>query len=176
MAQTSVHGLSLAISGLIPFKNAFKKAMAYIDNALPAPFVVGDIGKVAKVVTDGAGGAKTAWAASNVQASFYKNAAPGASEVLLRYVTVEPWSLPANLAGSKINIGTNASATAALDVKKNNVSVGGISISTGGVGTLTTVSGLPVSFVVGDVLDVVAQASADSTLAKIAVTLLGPKA
>lgn len=62
LKQTPVHSLPLAISGLIPFKNAFKRALTYLDKALPAPFVTGDIGKVAKVITDGAGGAKTAWA------------------------------------------------------------------------------------------------------------------
>lgn len=63
MATTPVHALPLPGAGAVPLKNAVKKGMAKIDGLLPPPFVVGDIGKVLKVASDGEGGAMLVWAA-----------------------------------------------------------------------------------------------------------------
>lgn len=60
--QTPIHALPLAMSGIVGVKLALLKIVSYLDKALPAPFSAADIGKVATVVTDGNGGAQTAWA------------------------------------------------------------------------------------------------------------------
>lgn len=111
----------------------------------------------------------------SVQVSSYQNAAPSASQLILRYVTAEAWTLPANMTGSGINAGTAPTATATLDVRRNGASIGSIAITTGLAYTFTTTGGTAKVFAIGDILDVVAPTLPDTTLAKIALTLTGPK-
>lgn len=110
-----------------------------------------------------------------VQVSTYQDAEPEASQVLLRYISPEAWTLPGNMVGSGIDVGVAPTATATLTVKKNGVAVGTIDITTGLVYTFATTAGADVSFAVGDILDLTAQGVPDTTLAQIAVTLTGPK-
>ncbi len=77
---------------------------------------------------------------------------PSDSDVITRFVATRAFDLPANLAGTKVSVGTNPSATATLTIKKNGVSAGAITISTGGVETLPTQAA--VSFAVDDILTI----------------------
>jgi hypothetical protein len=108
-----------------------------------------------------------------IRIGFFFTTAPTSSEVLLLNVATDAFILPANLAGARVSVGTNPAATFALDVRKNGSTVGTISISTGGVATLTTSGGSAVSFAAGDVLSVLGPASVDASIANVAVTLRG---
>jgi hypothetical protein len=96
-----------------------------------------------------------------------------ASEVLCFYVAADAFTIPANMAGTQVNVGTNPAATFAIDVQKNGSTIGTISISTGGVATLTTTGGTSKSIAAGDVIKFVAPGSADATIANVAINVKG---
>jgi hypothetical protein len=106
----------------------------------------------------------------DLRISSYKAAAPVGSEVLVGYTGAEAWSLPANLTGSKVTIGTAATGTPVIDVQKNGISCGSITV-TGTVPAYATTAGAAVAFAVGDVFTLVAPGVADATMAKIAATI-----
>jgi hypothetical protein len=105
--------------------------------------------------------------------SFFFTTTPTASEVLALYVAADAFTLPANLSGSQVKVGTNATATFALDLQQNGTSIGTISIATSGTATLTTTSGAAKSIAAGDVLKVVAPGTVDATIANVAINLKG---
>ncbi len=96
-----------------------------------------------------------------------------ASEPFLLYTFAESVTFPDNFAGSVGDIETNPAATFVIDVQKNGVSVGSISISTTGVFTFAT-TGTTVQFVVGDKLKLIGPAVV-GTAALVSATLLGVK-
>jgi len=99
----------------------------------------------------------------------------GSSTVLLKIVFARTVSFPSAFAGSQAHAGTLATGTAVLTVKKNGTSVGAITFSAGNaVGAFST-SGGAVSFAAGDYLEIVAPASADVTLAGVAISLAGTR-
>lgn len=99
---------------------------------------------------------------------------PSASEVLLRFVATRAFTLPASLTGSQVKAGTAATATTDFDLQKNGSSIGTVSFAASGtVATFTFASG--VSFAAGDILAIIAPASADATLADISFTLAGTR-
>lgn len=102
---------------------------------------------------------------------FFFTNAPSSSEILLLHTFSDDATFADDFAGSVGDIGTNPAATFDLDVQKNGVSVGTISISTGGVFTFTT-SGASVSFVAGDQLRVVGPAT-PGTAANVSITFKG---
>jgi hypothetical protein len=95
-----------------------------------------------------------------------------ASEIFLLYTFAEPVTFPDDFAGSQATCGGNPAATQTIDVKKNNVSVGSIAISTGGAFTFTS-SGA-VSFAADDELRLVGPATAGTAL-NVSITLIGSK-
>lgn len=97
---------------------------------------------------------------------------PSASEIVLRYVAVDPFTLPAALAGSKGDAGTAATAQTDFDVRKGASSIGTVRFAASGT-TATLIAATETAFSVGDVLSVVAPSSADATLANISITLRG---
>lgn len=94
---------------------------------------------------------------------------PAASEVLCLYPVNRAFTLRAGLAGTIASITTNPTATFDIDVQRqvNNAgafsSIGTISVSTGGVVTLTTTSGTSKAIAVNDVLKFVGDATGDTT-------------
>lgn len=109
-----------------------------------------------------------------IQVGVYQVSSLASDQIITRYVTVEAWQLRANLAGCQVNVGNAAVGTPVINVNKNGVSVGTISI-TGVTPTFATTGGAPVSFAIGDILDLTGPAVADATLAKLAIVLIGPK-
>lgn len=105
-------------------------------------------------------------------ASFYAGK-PGNAALMYRIVAASPFRLPASLTNSKFYIGTNATATTTLTIKKNGTQVGTLSISTAGVFTPTFAS--QTDFAAGDRLEVFNQATADTTAADFSITLLGSR-
>lgn len=122
----------------------------------------------------------SAWVALSSSANHYRigfffTATPTASEVLAMHVVTQAITIPANFGtpDSKGAVGTNPTASFALDVKKNGSSIGTITISTGGAFTFATGSGTAKSVSVGDVIQVVAPSTPDTTVANVAITLVG---
>lgn len=150
-------------------------ALNFTDLADAPAAYTGAANKGVRVKSDESGLEFVAEIAPTVQVSTYQIAAPTALQLLLRYISAEAWTLPANMAGSRIDVGTVPTATATLTVKKNGSAVGTISITSAPAYTFATTAGAAVSFAAGDILDLVAQTVPDATLAKIAVTLTGPK-
>lgn len=98
---------------------------------------------------------------------------PTVSEVLAIYIAADAFTLAANLSGSQVSVGTNPSATFAIDVQKNGSTIATISIATNGAVTLTTVSGTSKAIAAGDTIKFVAPSPVDTTCANVAVTLKG---
>lgn len=98
---------------------------------------------------------------------------PTTSQKIGKLIAVRTIVFPANFAGSAGHIGTNPTATFAIDVQDNGSSIGTISISTGGTYTFTTASGTAKTVTAGHRIEFVAPSSVDATAALIAATLLG---
>ncbi len=91
---------------------------------------------------------------------------PTASAKVLRVPIARAVTFPANFAGSYFSASANATGTTVFDVQKNGSSIGSVSIAAGGTtATFTTTSGTSKAFAAGDVLSIIAPASADATLA-----------
>lgn len=101
-----------------------------------------------------------------------------ASQVIVRRALNRAITLPANLAGSQITAGTAATAAAAFLVQRTPAgsttpaTIATLTIAAGGttIGTYSTQAA--VTCAVGDTITVVAPATADTTLASVAVNLL----
>lgn len=101
--------------------------------------------------------------------------APEDDEVILGWCFAHAAVFAGNMAGSIGAVETNPTVNFCALVKKNGTNVGLINIGTNGVVSFTTTGGAAVSFAAGDVLKVVAPASADTTIAGITVTLVGTR-
>ena len=114
--------------------------------------------------------------------SFFFISTPTVSEVLALHVAGRAFTIPANFSGGlQSAVGTNPTATFAIDVQRQVggagafSSIGTISVSTGGVVTATTVSGTSKSIAAGDVLKFIAPSPVDSTAANMAFTVIGAR-
>lgn len=108
--------------------------------------------------------------------SVFFGATPTASELLFIHAAGDAFTFPANFSGFiQSYVGTNPTATFDLDVRNNGVSIGTISVSTGGVVAATTVGGTSKAVVAGDVITIVAPVTPDATAADMAFTLIGDR-
>lgn len=98
---------------------------------------------------------------------------PTSDEVLDIINVPRTVTFPADFSGSLGTIEVNPTATFAIDVKDDAVSIGTISISTGGVFTFTTVSGTEKIVAAGSKVTFVAPTTVDATAAGISYTLAG---
>ena len=93
-------------------------------------------------------------------------------EVLLEHPVAIPFTLPSGLSGSYAKANTAATSSTTVDVRKNGSSIG--SIVWAGSATAATFSFTgAVSFAAGDILQLSAPGTHDTTLADIGITLLG---
>jgi len=100
----------------------------------------------------------------------YQAAAPAASQVVLSYVASRAATLPVNLSGSQAKAATAATASATFTVTHNGTNVGTLVFAAAGtVPTLTMASAQTLA--AGDTITVIAPATPDATLAKIAFNL-----
>ena len=97
--------------------------------------------------------------------------APYSGEVILMHVSYRAWTLPASFTGSVGKCLSNPTSAYTMNVLQNGTSIGTISISTSGVFTFTAASAT--TFAAGDLLEVVAPVTADPTVGKFGITLLG---
>jgi hypothetical protein len=97
---------------------------------------------------------------------------PAASQVIERYIFATPVTFPAGLGGSYGTAGTAATSTATFSIAKNGTAIGTMVFAIGAATpsfTMTTAT----TFIAGDVLTIIAPATADPTLASLAWTLSG---
>jgi hypothetical protein len=112
---------------------------------------------------------------------FFPSAVPGkpaASQPVIIYTCAgAPITFPANFTSpsAKGSVGVNPTATATYTVQKNGVTAGTIVISTLGVFTFATTSGLPFTLNIGDRFTAIAPGTQDATLSDVGFTLLGTR-
>jgi hypothetical protein len=117
-----------------------------------------------------------AWVAaySGYDVPIYIPDKPTSSMICARIVAVRSFTLPSGLTGSVASAGTAATASTVFTIYKNASSVGTITFAAAGTsGTFAMASGQ--SFVSGDLLRVLAPATADTTLADISITFNGTR-
>ncbi len=95
------------------------------------------------------------------------------AEAVARYVFNRSVSFVANLTGSHASADTASTGTVSFTLKQNGSSVGTVTFTASATGTFTFAS--PVTFAAGDVLNIVAPATADGTLADVAINLAGTR-
>ncbi len=89
---------------------------------------------------------------------------PIASQVLGRVQIGRNITIPANMSGASGGVAVNATSTFAVDVMDDGVSIGTISVATGGTVTFSTTSGTAKSVAAGSEIRFVAPASPDATV------------
>ena len=99
---------------------------------------------------------------------------PEAAERLLKLEVARGFSLPADLAGSRGHADTAATAEAVCTILKNGVAVGSITFAAGSPDAAFSLAG-GLTLVPGDRLELVAPATQDTTLAGLALTLIGTR-
>lgn len=91
---------------------------------------------------------------------------PTSSEVLLEFALTRDVIIPASMTNSYFQADVAATAQTDIDVQKNSVSAGTIRFAAAGT-VATFIAASPITLTSGDLLTLVAPASADATLAKI---------
>lgn len=127
-----------------------------------------DATNVLEVITGGAG------ATQPYDVGSFLEAAPTASQIMLRHVFARQVIFASGLAPSQGVAGTAATAQADLDIQKNGSSVGTIRFAAAGT-VASFIMASQTTFAVGDKLTVVAPGTADATLAKVSFTLAGTR-
>jgi len=103
----------------------------------------------------------------------YSADAPGNAAVIGRWSVARTVSFPANMGGSKATGTPAATAQAVFLVKKNGTQVA--TITWAAAGTVATFSGSAWSVLAGDIVTLEGPATADASLAGIAVTMIGTR-
>jgi hypothetical protein len=151
-ALTSTPGTDQQPMAIVARSNASTGVLGVINNSV--------------IDTSGGGGATTLRVASFLQGLLTD------SEKLTTYTAIGAYTLPINLTDSQAYTEVVATAAATIDIQKNGASIGTINFALGAnVGTFTFASA--VSFVAGDRLQLVNQATADTTLADVSINLKG---
>lgn len=78
---------------------------------------------------------------------------PSDGDIVVRFAATRAFTIPANMAGTEVEFGTDPSSSATLTLQKNGANSGAITINSSGTVTLPTQGA--VSFAAGDVLQVV---------------------
>jgi hypothetical protein len=97
---------------------------------------------------------------------------PTANLVLQSYVFAAPVTFPAGFSGSRGTAGSAASAASTFSIQKNGTIFGTMTFAASAAMAMFTMSSATI-FTAGDVLTVVAPATADATLANLAWTFTG---
>lgn len=108
------------------------------------------------------------------QISAQNESVPENSAVILRYVFPRVGNFPSNFTSSVAVAGTAATASTVFSIKKNGSQVGTITFAASGTTGIFATSGT-VSFAASDLLTIVGPASADATIANLAITLTGTR-
>lgn len=96
---------------------------------------------------------------------------PAAGGLVMQFICIEAFTLPSSLTGTQAKAGVASTGNVHFDIKKNGTDLGDIVFNASSTGTFTFAS--PTSFAAGDLLQIIAPASQDATLADISITLFG---
>jgi len=113
------------------------------------------------------------WSNSFYDVSSGFEATPTTSQILEKIMIARTLVFPANFVGSIGNIDTNPTASFAIDVQDDGVSIGTITIGTGGAFTFVTAGGTAQTVAAGSALSFIGPVTADATAASAIWTLLG---
>jgi len=112
----------------------------------------------------------TQWSTEFRRLSIYISGSPAASERLLRYETPEIITLPGGLVGSRASAAIPTTAPTSFNLQQNGVTIGSIDFfSSPAEAAFTFIS--DVTFQVGDILEIFAPGTIDTTQADISITL-----
>lgn len=118
-----------------------------------------------RIMYDGAAWVEVAGSgAGSYDFGFAFEATPGASDIVGRVRIARNIIVAANMAGSYGGQDVNPAATFDVDVLDDGVSIGTISVATGGAVTFTTVSGTAKNVAAGSVVTFVAPVTPDTTI------------
>lgn len=106
------------------------------------------------------------------EATTFVNAQPVAGDLVFKQVFTRAFDLPSGLTGSEAHGETAANLQADFDILKNGVSVGTIRFAASGT-VATFIMSSATSFGIGDRLEITAPSPQDTTLADIAISLMG---
>lgn len=91
------------------------------------------------------------------------------SEIVARFVAVRAFTIPVSATGSQAKAEAASTGDVSFELQKNGVAFGTVQFNISATGAFTVASAT--SFAVGDVLKLVAPATADATLADVAISL-----
>jgi hypothetical protein len=103
--------------------------------------------------------------------SSYHAGTIASNEVIMRFVAPEAMTIAADLPLSVLDADTAATAETILEIDKNDVAVGTATVAISGTTATFDSSATAITLAAGDVLTIEGPASADSTLADVAVTV-----
>lgn len=115
-----------------------------------------------------------AWTSQPYDISFYIEGTTTASEVVLYLVAARAFTWPKSLASSYAKANTAAKAAATFSISRNGTSIGSFAFAASGTSATFTLSNA-VTFAAGDVIQITAPATPDTTLANIAITFAGTR-
>lgn len=148
------------------------KGDLYTYTTLGARLGVGTNGQILTADSTQASGLK--WVAPSYDLPVYIPDKPTTSMICARIAVVRAFDLPVSLTGSVASAGTAATASTVFTLYKNTTSIGTVTFAAAGTtGTFSFASA--VSFAAGDVVRIIAPATADTTLADISITLMGSR-
>lgn len=102
--------------------------------------------------------------------AIYAAGVPEDSEILFSYVAIRGFDIASGSSSMAGVLGVAATAETVVTVRKNGSSIGTLTWAASGTEATTSVTS-DVSFVAGDVLDVVTQSSADDTAADFSISI-----
>ena len=105
-------------------------------------------------------------------AAFYPGL-PGNGALILAFLPTSTVSIPANLANTRVKVGTNPSGDVTISVKKNGTQIGAITVHSDGSFTLPTCSAASITD--SDELTAVAPSPADASMADVRITVYGTR-
>lgn len=103
--------------------------------------------------------------------AFYQEALMTNAQMVYKFIAVVPFTLPSGLSGSQAHAEAASTGNVNFDIRKNGSDVGDIVFNISASGTFTLSSDQ--SFSAGDRLTITGPATADATLAGVAVSLKG---
>jgi hypothetical protein len=106
--------------------------------------------------------------------ALYSPGQPEAAERLLKFEVARGFTLPADLAGSRGHDDTAATAEAVCSILQNGVSIGSITFAAASQDAAFALPG-GLALVPGERLELIAPATQDTTLAGLALTLIGTR-
>lgn len=106
-------------------------------------------------------------------ASFYPGR-PNSGDTVFRLITAHPYKLPVGLPATQFSAKVAATGAVQYKLQKNGADIGTINVAAGAT-TATYTFATETSFAAGDIVEIIAPALQDVTLASVSITLAGTR-